>query len=201
MVNPLVTGYMVPLVDNKKREIIQAIGTGINDSASGFLGERRWITRNSRPFLMWDMINVHLSDVLTGSIKPILTRTDRGRWELVALYDESEAHLYVVMTSGRLKELKRHLCDRLTPHYLQQLCAVNGRDVPTLTQIDMFDDVIVRPQTVVSQLLADLAIEQCVTICFDHFEGHVTTVTAQVLDAAPRELGRVHSSGRLRQRD
>lgn len=186
------TNYVVPLEDNEKRMIVQAISDGINDAFDAFL-QRPSATRNSRPFLLWDMINTNLKNITHShrTIKPIITRVDRGTWEFVALYEKTTAHLYVVMSLDRVRDLKKHLGDRLVYHYLQQLCAVNGNGTPVPIQTSLFesilgkaetDDVVIRPEVKVSQLITDLGVEKCVTIIFDRFERQLTAVSAEILD-------------------
>lgn len=185
------TDNEVPLRDDVKRMIIQAIHDGVNDGLDSFR-EGQVATGNSRPFLSWDMINTNLKNIPHWAIKPIKTRVNRGTWEFVPLYDESHSHLYVVMGLGRVRDLKKQLTNRRECHYLQQLCAVNGNGMATPRQMSLFDDVtreiktddaIIAREGTVSQLIMDLAPKKCITITFDRFERQITEVSAKILDS------------------
>lgn len=97
--------------------ISDAVGQDFND-AKKQLGT---YTSNSNAGLLWDLINTNIKRKLEQiQIEAECTKTKRGIWEFITLYDLPSFKIISIMKDNRLQEILRHPA-RYRKHYTAAL--------------------------------------------------------------------------------
>ncbi|MDK2920143.1 MAG: hypothetical protein PWQ37_2876 [Candidatus Petromonas sp.] len=84
----------IPLSDDLKTKIIQAIYDGYKNDILDFKREYPLETYNCIPFMKWDFINTNIINRVNDE-KFQCFKISRGRWKLILLYDKDTKYLYV----------------------------------------------------------------------------------------------------------
>lgn len=144
----------IPLSDDLKTRIIQAIYDGYKNDILDFKREYPLETYNCIPFMKWDFINTNIVNRINDE-KFQCFKISRGRWKLILLYDKDTKYLYVMMNKDRFEQLQDELQNRINNnkvHYIDALALIN-KDLNELSknsniQLSFFDDYELREKEI-----------------------------------------------------
>ncbi|MGE5632196.1 MAG: DUF5986 family protein, partial [Caulobacteraceae bacterium] len=116
-------GSAIPLDDNHKSLIIQAISDGNKKEVLDFMAEYDLETYNGIHFLKWDFANTNLLRNLSDDRFQCL-KIKRGPWKLVLVYDKETKYLYSLMNKHRFLQLQERV-NKEQVHYIDALALIN----------------------------------------------------------------------------
>lgn len=133
----------IPLSDELKSFIIEAVSSGVKHDVLQFKNEHDLATDNGIHFLKWDFINTNLvRDISNDRLECIIIQ--RGGWKLVVIYDKETKFLYSLMSQNRFGELQKRT-KKDTVHYIDGLTLINDdlevkNNIQQLTLFDIKDE-------------------------------------------------------------
>ncbi|GIO85533.1 hypothetical protein J25TS5_24650 [Paenibacillus faecis] len=114
----------IPMADNYKTIIIDAIRNANKKDIMEFRMERKVETFNSVHFLKWDFINTNIIRTLPSDQFQCVKVKRGPLWELVLIYDKETQYLYAAMQEKRFRQLSERLYKE-TVHYIDALSSIN----------------------------------------------------------------------------
>lgn len=183
----------IPLSDDLKTKIIQAIYDGYKNDILDFKREYPLETYNCIPFMKWDFINTNIINRVNDE-KFQCFKISRGRWKLILLYDKDTKYLYVMMNKNRFEQLQDELQNRINNnkvHYIDALALIN-KDLNELSknsniQLSFFDDYELREKEIEvllhNEILKNIdnEVNRLVVISFSVNRLEITSVIAYIL--------------------
>lgn len=116
--------FRIPISDDAKRDIYQAVKNGLLDMDE-FVSRENLSFQNGFPQLKWAFIFNRLYHDFQFENGEVL-RGKRGPWPLVMIYDEYTSYVYVVLKKKNFNLIQKNLGKKKVPHYLEALSTYNN---------------------------------------------------------------------------
>ncbi|MEF3305333.1 DUF5986 family protein [Paenibacillus sp. GYB003] len=178
----------IPIADNHKTVIIDAIRNAGKKDIMEFRMERKVETFNSVHFLKWDFINTNIIRTLPTSQFQCVKIKRGPLWELVLIYEKETQYLYAAMQEKRFHQLNERLYKE-TVHYIDALSLINNdleadEELNPAKQLNLFesenDDWNAQVEYELKTMLHMLEgeVKRFVLITFSTDKGEITAVNA-----------------------
>ncbi len=116
------------LSDKICRKIVECIHEALGDGIKEVVARNRLKTKNSVPFLKWDILNTLLCDEFdTPDCMSYIAK--RGAWKLILLYDKNTGFLFSFMRESRFNSLRKDFDKRKKMHYIDILAMFLNEDL------------------------------------------------------------------------
>ena len=117
----------IPLSDNYKTNIIQAVCDGNKRNIQYFGQENSLPTTNSIHMLKWDYVNRNLIEKLSSE-KFVCHKVIRGIWSFILVHDIETDSYYSLMNENNFAKIRKNFPKRVNKaraHYLDALASIN----------------------------------------------------------------------------
>lgn len=177
--------------ESQKREIIDAIHTGIGNNVSEIFRTHEIDEEyaNSTGDLKWDCINKNLKKV-APSIGLSAEYAKRGPRKILPLIDIEKGMIYFFMKRSRFRDLARRRNKRENPHYIDAFAQEFNFDVenpqisfygPSRFGSDAVNDIV--SSVFASMRMGKGIVNKCAVILYDEYNRDLTSVACCLIDS------------------